>query len=72
MNIGLVWNNLSLTPQEVCDALDGQASQLFIIGGATQQLIAAISPESLARLEKPKKKFNLNQDGTVTILEEDY
>lgn len=70
--MNLVWDNKSLTPQQVCDAFGQQASQLFILATTTKNFIQEVSPQNVSKLLLPKKQVSFNEDGTVVVLEADY
>ncbi len=61
-----VWaNNDGLTPQQVMDAFGANASQLFLLAGATETYLNTIVPGTIT--QSPPYAFTINQDGTVTI-----
>lgn len=71
--INVMWrNNKKLTPQEICDALGTDAAVAFISHGKLTnflvELAATLGINYTPAL--PTKNFTINQDGTVTILDE--
>jgi len=65
--INLVWHNEKLTPQQVCDGLDGKAVSLFVLGKSLFDFLSTVDPDCIVRLQGPTMPFELNQDGTVTV-----
>ena len=72
--INMVWNNPSLTPQQVCDGLGNQAAKVFqfhsILTDTIVQIAdtAGVQPDILT----PTFNFTVNSDGTVTVLSTPY
>ena len=65
-----VWRNPDgLTPQQVCDALGGKASNLFVIAGTMAGALAQIDPAGLGAMASVPAGYaaTVNADGTVTI-----
>lgn len=63
----LLWNHPTLTPQQVCDALGAEASQLFAVGGDLSTLILKYDPAYPEANWMPPVMPVFHEDGTVTI-----
>ena len=61
----LVWNNSSLSPQEVCDVLGVDAAKGFDAHAKLQELIYFIDSSWVPLV--PPVAYVKNEDGTVTI-----
>lgn len=72
--IDLVWNNSDLTPQEILDGLGSDASKIFQYHGAlTDYIVSLASIENIQPdIKLPTNAFELNPDGTVTVLDTPY
>lgn len=70
----LVWNNPDLTPQQACDALGDKAARLFIAHGAiTRALMATAQADGVEPdIMLPSNDMQINEDGTVTVLDAPY
>ena len=61
-----LWSNPDgLTPQEVCDSLGKDASQLFQLAQEVQTMISALNPGAIPMVAP--YKYTINPDGSVTI-----
>lgn len=65
----MVWHHPDLTPQQVCDALGGEAWQLFALGSDLVDLILKYDPEFPEENWKPPVTPEFLEDGTVVIPE---
>ena len=81
--IRAMWQNKTLTPQQVCDAYGSEAASLFTFHGIlTDALVGMQTAErALQATEEtpvdygllwPAKTWTVNNDGTVTIGEADW
>lgn len=61
------WRNKYYTPQELCDALGPEASELFILHGTIKHVILSVKPEQTLTSVDDYGAFIVNQDGTITI-----
>lgn len=67
----LFWNNPNgLSPQQISDSLGNNAKELFQLHYALGQLINTIKPESITQGLSVIGQFTMNEDGTVTIIEQ--
>lgn len=69
-NVGSMsfWNNPRATPSEIATALGTDAKEIFQLHYALGQLISNIKPKSIEQGLSLIGQFNINEDGTVTIL----
>lgn len=67
----LFWNNPKAKPQDIIKILGNNAVEIFKLHYALGQLVGQIKPESISHGLSLIGKFSMNEDGTVTILEED-
>jgi hypothetical protein len=65
----IFWNNPRATPSEIAAALGNDAKEVFELHYALGQLIANIKPESISSGLGLIGQFTMNEDGTVTILD---
>lgn len=63
----LIWNNSNATPEQIFVALGNNAGNLVIAFQKVSNLIKSLDPTYII-LEAPKK-FTINKDGSVTIIE---
>jgi hypothetical protein len=65
----LVWQNGSLSPQEVFDALGTDAGELVALSAALAAFINSVAPENkqVASLKPADVTLTVNEDGTVTL-----
>ena len=72
--IDIMWNNPTLTPQEVSDAVGVDAAVLISAhGDLTEAIIKAATSSGIEpNIKLPTNAFVINQDGTVTISEDPY
>jgi hypothetical protein len=63
------WQNPNATPQEIALALGPDAKELFELHYKLGQLVSSVDPLVIAEGISAVGKFELNEDGTVTILE---
>jgi hypothetical protein len=63
----MFWYPTGCTTQDLCDAFGDEAVQLFINSAKTQEYIQALKPDYVPLV--PPIPFQINKDGTVTILE---
>jgi len=63
------WNNPGATPTEIAQALGQNAKEVFQLHYALGQFLAGIKPDSISRGMEVVGQFTINEDGTVTILE---
>lgn len=61
----MVWDNPTLTPQQVFDAFGANASQLFVISSTIKTAVNTITPGTLN--QTPPTAYTINNDGTVTV-----
>jgi hypothetical protein len=65
------WNNpRGATPTEIASALGTDAREVFELHYALGQLIASVKPEAIAEGLSLIGQFTMNEDGTVTIIEQ--
>ena len=64
------WDNPRATPTEIAEALGTDAREVFELHYALGQLIDSIKPESIQEGWAAIGQFTMNEDGTVTILEQ--
>lgn len=64
------WNNPRATPSEIATALGTDAKEVFELHYALGQLINNIKPESIQQGWAIIGQFTMNEDGTVTIIEQ--
>lgn len=64
------WNNPRATPSEIASALGTDAREVFELHYALGQLIASVKPEAIAAGLSLVGQFTMNEDGTVTIIEQ--
>lgn len=65
------WNNpQGVTPAEIASALGTDAREIFELHYALGQLIASVKPEAIAHGLSLIGQFTMNEDGTVTVLEQ--
>ena len=65
----IFWNNPNLTPTEIAEALGSNAREVFQLHYMLGQLISNIKPDVISEGISKIGKFNMNEDGTVTILD---
>lgn len=73
--IDLVWHNpRGLTPQEVCDGLGTDAGSVFRLHSElTKTLVTVATLDGVDYTPAlPTNAYQVNDDGTVTILDEPY
>jgi len=63
------WNNPHATPSEIAAALGTDAKEVFQLHYALGQLIGTVKPEAIETGLSVIGQFNMNEDGTVTIIE---
>ena len=63
------WNNPDASPTEIAQELGADAKEVFQLHYALGQLIANIKPETISQGLSVIGQFNMNEDGTVTIIE---
>ena len=63
------WGNSRATPSEIAEALGTDAKEVFQLHYALGQLIVNVKPEAIAEGLSKIGQFTMNEDGTVTILE---
>ncbi len=63
------WNNPKATPTQIAAALGTDAKEVFELHYALGQLIGSIKPESIELGLSKIGQFTMNEDGTVTILD---
>ena len=63
------WSNPRATPSEIAAALGTDAKEVFELHYALGQLIANIKPESISSGLSLIGQFTMNEDGTVTIID---
>jgi hypothetical protein len=64
------WNNPRATPSEIATALGTDAKEVFELHYALGLLINSIKPESIQEGWAIIGQFTMNEDGTVTIIEQ--
>lgn len=64
------WDNPGATPTEIAQALGQNAKEVFELHYALGQFLAGIKPDSISRGMEVVRQFTINEDGTVTILED--
>lgn len=63
------WQNPTLTPEELALALGPDAKELFELHYKLSQLIYSIDPTKISNSLSIIGSFTMNDDGTVTILD---
>lgn len=64
----IFWNNpMGATPQEVADALGGDAKEIFELHAKLGALLATVNPEAIQQGTSIVGNFTMNQNGTITI-----
>lgn len=64
------WNNHRASPAEIAQALGTDAREVFQLHYALGQLIGSVKPESISAGLNLIGQFTMNEDGTVTIIDE--
>lgn len=64
------WNNPLASPKDIAEKLGPDAKEMFLLHYALGQFINSIKPGSIDSALSLIKQFTLNEDGTVTIIEE--
>lgn len=62
------WSNPDATPAEIAEALGTQAGELFALHAKIGRLIAEVRPSSVEAGTSLVGQFEMNADGSVTIL----
>ena len=66
----MFWQNLRATPSEIAEKLGTDAREVFELHYALGQLISNIKPEAISEGWSAIGEFIMNEDGTVTVLEQ--
>jgi hypothetical protein len=64
------WKNPNATPTQIANNLGTNAKEIFELHHALGQFIANIKPESIEEGLSVIGQFTMNEDGTVTIIEQ--
>lgn len=64
------WSNPQATPSEIAIALGTDAKEVFELHYALGQLISSVKPEAISEGWSLIGQFIMNEDGTVTVLEQ--
>lgn len=67
----LFWQNADATPAEIAAALGTDAVEVFGLHAKLGALIAQVNPAAIAAGAAVVGQFEYNEDGTVTIIEEE-
>lgn len=67
----LFWQNSQATPAEIAAALGADAVEVFSLHAKLGALIAQVNPTAIAAGAAVVGQFEYNEDGTVTIIEEE-
>ena len=68
----LFWNNpYGVSPSEIAEYLGNDAVEIFRLHYALGQFLASIKPDSISRGLSLVGQFTMNDDGTVTIIDND-
>ena len=65
------WSNSTLTPQQIADALGTDASAIFSLHYKLGEFIGLIDLAPIQESLEKIGQFTQNQDGTVTIIEDE-
>lgn len=65
------WANPAATPQEIAAALGTSGVELFQLHWRIGELLASIRPEAIADGMAVVGAYTLNEDGTVTVVEQE-
>ena len=65
-NMQIVWDNQEATPAEILNSLGKDASEIFKLSSALIDFIISIEPTFQPKV--PTKEYIINDDGTVTIV----
>lgn len=71
MGFNEVWNNKSYTGKQIVEAFGTDAVALFTISAGIQQLLKAADPTYQTMLPPSKYTVTPQEDGTVTVTEND-
>lgn len=63
------WNNSTVTPQQISDALGTNASEIFSLHYKLGEFIATVDATPIQEAMESVGQFTQNPDGTVTIEE---
>jgi hypothetical protein len=63
-----IWGNPDET-EAVLESLGTDAAELFFLSSATVQYLEAVSPGSTTEMMALVKEFEVNSDGTVTLVQ---
>lgn len=64
------WKNPIASPSEIAQALGSDAKEVFELHYALGQLIGSVKPEAIAQGLSLIGQFNINEDGSVTVIEQ--
>jgi len=65
----LFWNNrMGAAPEMIAEKLGSNAVEVFALHGKLGALIAEVKPEAISEGLSVVGDFNMNEDGTVTII----
>lgn len=65
------WANSEATPAEIAEALGTDAVEIFSLHAKIGALLAEVNPAAIASGAAVVGQFEYNEDGTVTIIEEE-
>lgn len=66
----LFWNNPKATPEEIAEALGGDAKEIFELHAKLGALVSDVKPSAITTGLSVVGKFSINEDGTVTVIKE--
>lgn len=65
----LFWSNkMGASPQDIANELGSNAAEIFMLHGKLGQLLAEVKPDRVAEGLAVVGNFTINEDGTVTII----
>jgi len=63
----MIWNTRDITPQEVLDSFGTDAQDLFTFSSSIQTLLSQVDSNYVALV--PPMEYEINENGTVTVIE---